>query len=193
MVNNNDIDKNFFWFNEPVFEIKDNKLFIRTSPDTDFWQKTHYGFERDNGHCLLTKTRSDFSLVVRTEFSPEKQYDQCGLMVRLDSENWIKTSIEFETANHSRMGSVVTNSGYSDWATIDIHNQINEMWYRIQSNGNDFLIEYSYNGTLWNQLRITHLHKDFDEISIGIYACSPMDSSFQAVFDDFTIGKSNWK
>ena len=98
MINkNNKIDQNYFWLNQPIYEIKNHKLYISTSPDTDFWQKTYYGFERDNGHCLLTKVINDFSVTVSTEFYSKKQYDQCGLMVRIDSENWIKTSVEYES------------------------------------------------------------------------------------------------
>ena len=82
--------------------------------------------------------------------------------------------------------------GYSDWATIDINSKINKMWYRIQSKKNDFLIEYSDDGISWKQLRITHLHCKFSELNVGIYACSPMDSTFDAVFDNYILEKSKW-
>lgn len=189
---NNKIDQSYFWLNQPIYEIKNHKLYVSTSPNTDFWQKTYYGFERDNGHCLLTKVINDFSITVNTEFYPKKQYDQCGLIVRIDSENWIKTSIEYETENYSRLGSVVTNLGYSDWATIDINSKINKMWYRIQSNKNNFIIEYSDDGISWKQLRIAHLHSKFNELNVGIYACSPMDSTFDVVFDSYILEKSKW-
>lgn len=42
----------------------------------------------------------------------------------LDSENWLKASIEYENQSFqhlgSNLGSVVTNNGYSDWATTEI-------------------------------------------------------------------------
>ena len=190
---NGKIKENFFWFNEPVFTIQESrKLEIQSSPDTDFWQNTHYGFQRDNGHCLLTRVSDNFSMTVRTEFYPKEQYDQCGLIVRLDSKNWIKASVEFEKENFYRLGSVVTNKAYSDWSTIDINSKINSMWYRIQSNHNDFLLEYSYDGKTWVQQRITHINESFSALSVGVYACSPMDSTFKSVFDNFNIGDSHW-
>ena len=133
MITDGKISNNYFWFNEPTFEVSNNRLFIITSPNTDFWQKTHYNFQRDNGHCLLTKIRNNFSITVKTEFYPQKQYDQCGLIIRINSENWVKASIEYETENHSRLGSVVTNFGFSDWATIDINSKINSIYtfYRL--------------------------------------------------------------
>ncbi|MCA9459797.1 MAG: DUF1349 domain-containing protein [Nanoarchaeota archaeon] len=192
MITDGKISNNYFWFNEPTFEVSNNRLFIITSPNTDFWQKTHYNFQRDNGHCLLTKIRNNFSITVKTEFYPQKQYDQCGLIIRINSENWVKASIEYETENHSRLGSVVTNFGFSDWATIDINSKINSMWYRIQSKQNDILIEFSDDGKTWKQLRITHLQSKYEELDIGIYACSPMNSSFKSIFDNFIIEDSHW-
>jgi len=194
MINeNNTIDINFFWFNEPVYSIKDSILIITTSPETDFWQKTHYDFQKDNGHCLLTRVKYDFTLTVKTEFYPNNQYDQCGLFVRIDPENWIKMSVEYENAEFSRLGSVVTNYGYSDWATIDITSDINRMWYRISKNKNDFLMEYSKDGSLWRQLRLTHLHAELSGLSAGVYACSPGKSGFQSRFSNFSLGESLWK
>lgn len=184
--------ENFFWLNEPESRISGDRIEILTSPGTDFWQRTHYGFQRDNGHCFLTGISEDFSLSVRTVYHPQKQYDQCGLIVRIDNENWLKTSTEFETPNHSRLGSVVTNTGWSDWATIDLEGSPKEMHYRIQSRGRDFLIEYSPDGTVWKQLRIAHLHKTDGKILAGIYACSPMDSRFPAEFDRLCLEGSRW-
>ena len=193
MITDGRISDGFFWFNEPDFDIRDGRLSVVTSPDTDFWQGTHYGFRRDNGHCLFAKVRGDFSLVVRTEFHPKKQYDQCGLMLRIDPENWIKASVEYETGSCSRLGSVVTSLGYSDWATIDIDSTVRTMWYRMQTRGNDVLIEYSHDGTVWKQLRIAHIHRSFSEMEAGVYACSPMQSSFEAIFDRFVLEESHWK
>ena len=191
MIDFNRIPDQFYWFNQPKYEVVADKLVVTTLPGTDFWQRTHYGFSKDNGHCLLTEMKLDFLMEVKTSFSPNKQYDQCGLMVRIDQDNWIKTSVEFEPPGHSLLGSVVTNDGFSDWAMIDINRSINEMWFRIQSRGKDFLIEYSHSGSVWYQQRITHLHKDFIELNIGIYACSPMDSSFVSEFEYLRIVERN--
>ncbi|MBN2656159.1 MAG: DUF1349 domain-containing protein [Spirochaetales bacterium] len=187
MIKNGKIADRYSWFNEPEYEVAGNRLKITTSPDTDFWQRTHYGFRRDNGHCLLTAASGDFTLTVRTEFAGNRQYDQCGLMIRLDEENWIKASTEYETADHSRLGSVVTNKGYSDWATVDIYGGVTVMWYRIRKESQDFFLDYSKDGKDWHQLRIAHLHEAFSELYVGVYACSPMESSFTAFFDNYFL------
>jgi regulation of enolase protein 1 (concanavalin A-like superfamily) len=182
----------FFWFNEPAKYHLGTGLEIFTDPKTDFWQRTHYGFQRDDGHCLFVKQAGDFSLLTHVEFRPQEKYDQCGLMVRGDKDHWIKASTEYENEKYGRLGSVVTNLGYSDWATQDIPASHRQMWYRISKNGNDFLLENSHDGQDWLQLRITHLHKSFEQLEIGIYACSPIGKDFWCRFDQLAISENTW-
>jgi uncharacterized protein len=185
--------KRFYWFNEPARFTLGKGLEIFTDAKTDFWQNTHYGFQKDDGHCLLTSQCGDFSLMTHVEFCPQEQYDQCGLMVRIDRENWIKVSTEYESQDRSRLGSVVTNLGYSDWATQDIPSTHREMWYRIHKNGSDFLLENSYDGETWLQLRITHLHKVSECCQVGVYACSPAGKDFWCRFTSLQISESEWR
>ena len=186
------LPKPFYWFNEPTTYQLGAGLEIYTDEKTDFWQNTHYGFQRDDGHCLLTRLAGDFSLMTHVEFRPQEIYDQCGLMVRVDRENWIKVSTEYENEKHSRLGSVVTNLGYSDWATQDISSTHTEMWYRISKNGPDFLLENSYDGQNWLQLRITHLHQVPEQLEAGVYACSPIGKDFWCRFNLLEISKNEW-
>jgi regulation of enolase protein 1 (concanavalin A-like superfamily) len=185
------LPKPFHWFNEPAKFRLGAGLEIFTNDKTDFWQNTYYGFQRDNGHCLLTQLPGDFSLMTQVEFRPLEKYDQCGLMVRGDRENWIKVSTEFESEKCSRLGSVVTNLGFSDWATQDIPSSVKEMCYRISKNGGDFLLEHSYDGQNWLQLRITHLHKRFEQLEIGVYACSPIGKDFWCRFKVLEISEND--
>lgn len=182
----------FFWFNEPLQYKTGAGLTMITHAQTDFWQRTHYGFRRDDGHCLLINMNGDFTLETRVDFHPLAQYDQCGLMIRVDSENWIKCSTEFEDSQVSRLGSVVTNLGYSDWATQDISSSIQAMSYRISRNENDFLIEHSVDGESWKQMRVAHLHQCPDNLQIGIYACSPIGEKFSATFHYIAIDENQW-
>ena len=191
--NSVEIPQRFYWFNEPDrFNFSDG-LEIYTNEKTDFWQKTHYGFERDDGHCLFTRVPGDFSLYTHVEYKPETQYDQCGLMVRTDKENWIKVSTEYESKQVSRLGSVVTNLGYSDWATQDISSDYKEMWYRINKEDKDFLLEFSFDGEVWSQMRIAHLHMVKKELEVGVYACSPLGRMFRCKFWDIRIDESTWQ
>jgi regulation of enolase protein 1 (concanavalin A-like superfamily) len=183
----------FHWFNPPDRYQLGAGLEIFTNAQTDFWQRTHYGFQRDDGHCLFTTQAGDFCLQTHVEFRPQTQYDQCGLMMRLDRDNWIKVSTEYESETVSRLGSVVTNLGYSDWATQDIASSHREMRYRISRNGQDFLLEHSYDGQTWAQLRITHLQQVAEQYDIGVYACSPIGKDFWCRFTSLEITDNQWR
>jgi regulation of enolase protein 1 (concanavalin A-like superfamily) len=182
------------WMNQPKhFVVEKNRLIIETEPGTDLWQRTYYGFQNNNAPSFLQEVEGDFSFVVKTEFEESWFiYDQCGLLLYIDSENWVKVSVEFENDSISRLGSVVTNLGYSDWATSDIPAETSEMWYRLSRRGQDFYIENSNDGKTYRQMRMLHMHKISEKVQIGVYACSPLKSSFNAVFSEFGTGPCEW-
>ncbi len=186
------LPQDFYWFHEPKRYSVGNGLEIWTDEKTDFWQRTHYGFQRDDGHCLLIRQTDDFSLMTHVEFEPSEKYDQCGLIVRIDSQNWIKVSTEYEDEHVSRLGSVVTNLGYSDWATQDVASNHPSMWYRISKRKSDFLLENSRDGESWTQMRIAHLHKEANTYEIGVYACSPIGKDFHCCFETVGITENLW-
>lgn len=183
------------WIREPKsYVITQDKIEIVTQPHTDLWQKTYYHFCNDSAPLLQMSTDEKFfSFVVKTEFSnSHHRFDQCGVVLYLDAENWLKGSVEYENENFQHLGSVVTNNGYSDWATTEIPVSIKSMWYRLSRREDDFCIECSEDGVVYHQLRICHLHKAKDEIQFGIYACSPEDSSFRAVFTNMELTECKW-
>ncbi len=67
------------------------------------------------------------------------------------------------------------------------------MWYRLSRRGMDFLIENSDDGKDWKQMRIFHMHKIGKSIKLGIYACSPLNSSIEAIFTDFELVDCVWE
>lgn len=175
------------------FEIRDDSIEIVTAPHTDLWQRTYYHFRNDNAPVLQVKTREKFfSFVVKTQFESKHRFDQCGVVLYLNSDNWLKASIEYENEQFQHLGSVVTNHGYSDWATTSISADIKSMWYRLSRREDDFCIECSEDGTVFSQMRVCHLWEATDEISFGIYACSPEASSFKATFTDFAVTECKW-
>jgi regulation of enolase protein 1 (concanavalin A-like superfamily) len=111
----------------------------------------------------------------------------------LGSENWLKGSVEYENEEFQHLGSVVTNNGYSDWATTAIPANVKTMWYRFSRREDDYCIECSSDGQAFSQMRVCHMPAAADEISFGIYACSPEESSFTAIFSDMKITECTWK
>ena len=110
----------------------------------------------------------------------------------LDSDNWLKASVEYENNTFQHLGSVVTNNGYSDWATTAIDSSIKSMWYRFSRREDDYCIECSTDGINYNQIRICHMWEGKSEINFGGYACSPENSSFKATFTNMEITDCKW-
>ena len=186
----------FMWTRQPKdFEIRDNEIRITTMPHTDLWQRTYYHFRNDNAPVLQMETEEKyFSFVVRTDFSQSHhRFDQCGIVMYLDSENWLKASVEYENESFQHLGSVVTNHGYSDWATTAIPADISSMWYRLSRREDDYRIECSTDGQVFSQMRGCHMWEGAGKIRFGIYACSPEDSSFTAVFTGMQLLPCAWE
>ncbi len=186
--------KTMQWTRAPkMYSVTEDRVEMVTEPFTDLWQRTYYHFRNDNAPVLQTETDEKyFSFVVKTEFDTKVRYDQSGIVVYLDSENWLKASLEYENEYIQRLGSVVTNNGYSDWASVDVDASIKAIWFRLSRRENDFCVEQSMDGKTFKQMRICHLFNAGERIRFGVYACSAENSSFKAVFTDMEIGECKW-
>ncbi len=185
----------FQWTREPkLYHIDNDRAEIVTEPYTDLWQRTYYHFQNDNAPVLQMETDERFfSFVVKTDLSDSHhRFDQCGIVMYLDSENWLKASIEYENETFQHLGSVVTNDGYSDWATVVIPASVRTMWYRFSRREDDYRIECAEDGVHFRQMRICHMKKGGGTIRFGLYACSPEGSSFKAVFTDMEMMDCQW-
>ena len=188
--------KEMSWVREPKgYIIKENYIEITTEPKTDLWQRTYYHFRNDNAPLLQMETDEKFfSFIVKTDFTGSHcRFDQCGIVMYLDSENWLKASVEFENNEYQHLGSVVTNNGYSDWATTVIPADVKTMWYRFSRRNDDYCIECSMDGEKFEQMRVCHMFEGAGKIRFGVYACSPEDSSFKAVFTNLKLTECAWK
>lgn len=186
----------FQWTRRPAdYRIGQDTIEIVTSPHTDLWQRTYYHFRNDNAPVLQMEMEEEyFSFVVKTDFQESHhRFDQCGVAMYLDSENWLKASVEYENEKYQHLGSVVTNNGYSDWATTVIDASVKSMWYRFSRRVDDYCMECSSDGVNFSQMRICHMQKGKGRIQFGVYACSPEDSSFRAVFSSMEMTECRWK
>jgi hypothetical protein len=182
------------WHCEPArWSIRPAERCFRIEPEagTDFWQRTHYGFEADNGHFLFADVTGDFVLATHVRFHPAHQYDQAGLMIRVSPACWLKTSVEHEPDGPSRLGAVVTTQAYSDWSTQAYPADAREVWLRIRREGQDYIVDASRDGRDWEQIRMAHLEEDHEGLAVcaGLYACSPKGAGFVAEFTDLSIDR----
>lgn len=182
------------WIRKPkACTVTADSVEIVTEPFTDLWQRTYYHFRNDNAPILQMATAEPFfSFVVKTAFDTKVRYDKSGIILYLDSDNWLKASVEYENDRIQRLGSVVTNNGYSDWASADIDASIKSVWFRFSRREDDFCVENSFDGVTFHQMRICHMFHAGEEITFGVYACSAEDSSFRARFTDMELTECKW-
>jgi uncharacterized protein len=179
------LDARLRWMNEPPEWSLDGALHIATAAETDFWQRTHYGFRADNGHFLSASWEGDFTMTTRVRFAPVHQYDQAGLMVRFSEDEWLKASVEYEPDGPARLGAVVTRAGYSDWSTQDFPREVREIELRIRRERSTFIVDWRTAGPGWSQLRVAPLAGA--TAHAGLYACSPKGAGFKASFASLRI------
>jgi hypothetical protein len=180
-----EFDQRLRWFNPPSkWRIDRERTCLTVEPDagTDFWRKTHSGLESDTGHLLYAEVQGDIILTTCVRFHPVHRYDQAGLMLRVDGEHWLKTSVEYDLDEPAKLGAVITYGGYSDWSVQPFTGTANEVWLRISTEHGDCLVEHSPDGTAWHMLRLAHLNAGA-QVQCGLYACSPTGGGFRAEFD----------
>jgi len=186
--------QNMQWTRAPRdYRITEDRVEMITEPHTDLWQRTYYHFRNDNAPVLqLESEEKYFSFVVKTEFDTKARYDQSGIVLYLDSENWLKAAAEYENDKIQRLGSVVTNHGYSDWASVDVDAGIKSLWFRLSRREDDFCIEESTDGVNFRQMRICHMFEAKGTVKFGVYACSAENSSFKATFSHMELTECKW-
>ena len=173
------------WFNPPAaWQINENHLNVTSAPKSDFWRRTHYGFIRDNGHFFFQEVRGDFIADIRVDGRYAALYDQAGLMLRVDEENWIKTGIEyFEEQQH--ISAVVTRA-FSDWSVAPLPGNPPSLWLRVTRKAEAVEILYSLDGQDYTLLRVAYL-LPAEMTQVGPMCASPDGPGFEMTFIDFKI------
>lgn len=175
--------QHFQWMNEPSFwQVSEFGLKISADPKTDFWQKTHYGFVRDSGHFYYRWITGSFTAKVKISGQYRHLYDQAGLMIRQDEQNWIKTGIEY--VHGQQQVSAVVTRGFSDWSVAPYLDNPSSIWIRVKREGDFVEISYSTEDDGYQLLRLAYM-KPSDRVMLGFMAAAPDGEGFDVVFSDF--------
>ena len=174
--------KEFDWMNEPQrVRFDDDGMHVVSKYRTDFWACARYDFRKDDGHFFFSYVLGDFCCDLDWMFNQPESFDQCGIMVRVDVNNWFKASIMYEKDDAPMLATCLTNDGYSDLATIPLPQGTNHVWYRLKKRKGCYIASYSLDGEEYMQLRKFYLIHDADDVKIGAYICSPQREDFEAV------------
>ena len=180
--------KDFEWLNEPEeVYFGENGMKVRALPDTDFWVNAKHKFAKDNGHFFFRRLQGNFSMTAKWRFYRPEAFEQCGLMVRIDKNNWLKLSLMPQNQEDNRIATISATSGCPDWAVHEIEMPHEEIWYKLRRVNGEYFLYYSLNGRSFNLLRRCTLLYDMDEVKAGAYICSPQRDDFEAVLESIDI------
>lgn len=97
------------WYNEPAsWQISEGALTMDVTPNSDYWRISHYGFTVDDAPFYYAEYGGEFEAKVKISGDYKVRFDQAGMMIRLDHENYIKTGIEFVDGKYN-LSTVVTH------------------------------------------------------------------------------------
>lgn len=173
------------WFNEPdSWEIKDNTLIMDVTPKSDYWRISHYGFTVDDAPFYYSEYGGEFEAVMKISGDYKVRFDQAGMMIRIDHENYIKTGIEFVDGKYN-LSTVVTHHT-SDWSVISLDRPVESIWIKALRRLDAIEIFYSFDGKEWQMMRNAWLEQN-RPVKIGMFAACPDGNGFKAKFSDFKV------
>ena len=117
------------WFNEPAtWSITDKKLSMFVTPKSDYWRISHYGFTVDDAPFYYAEYGGEFEAKVKVSGDYNVRFDQAGMMIRIDHENYIKAGIEYVDGKFN-ISTVVTHHT-SDWSVIALDRPVDFIWIK---------------------------------------------------------------
>ncbi|WP_150307436.1 DUF1349 domain-containing protein [Planctomonas psychrotolerans] len=169
------------WTNDPadVRETPDG-LRVTAREGSDAWRITSYGFVHDSEHALLAAFEQESAMEVRFRLDFAGQFDQAGIFVRVDEENWIKAGVELSDGMES-LGAVVTR-GSSDWSLSPVPDWAGE-WVTIRASrsGNALTVRARVDAEPWRLVRVAPLAADA-AVQAGLFCCAPTRDGFTVLF-----------
>lgn len=175
------------WTHPPVKSGLDGtNLLVEAVRGSDYWQKTHYGFQRDSGHALLVPVTGDGALEVTFTASYNRLYDQAGLMIRTDESHWLKAGVEI-TDDEPHVGAVVTRE-YSDWSQSPVPEWAGtDVTIRASWTGSSVILRARSDKAPWRTIRVAHLDIT-GSTRAGLYVASPEREGLTVSFSRVSFG-----
>ncbi|MHA4895730.1 DUF1349 domain-containing protein [Pedobacter sp. PWIIR3] len=173
------------WFNEPEkWDISNGALNMFVTPQSDYWRISHYGFTVDDAPFYYATYCGEFEVKVKIIGAYKARFDQMGLMLRVDHENYIKAGIEFVDGKYN-ISAVVTHKT-SDWSVTPLDKTPSFVWLKAVRRLDAVEIFYSFDDKTYVMLRNAHL-QDNIPVMVGLMAASPDGTGFNAKFEGFKV------
>jgi regulation of enolase protein 1 (concanavalin A-like superfamily) len=177
------------WMNEPAsWKVAEGKMMVHCRPKTDFWRKTFYGYVTDNGHFFHLLVGGEFTFEARVNGQYAALYDQAGLMVRVDAENWVKCGTEL--VDGVRHASVVFTREFSDWSTMKDLSADGPVWWRATRSKDSLETLCSLDGETFQSVRQGYLVPG-RPAEVGIMCATPEGGGgLECVFDHLQLSSA---
>lgn len=173
------------WFNEPEkWNISDGRLSMSVTPKSDYWRISHYGFTVDDAPFYYAEYGGEFEAKVKVSGDYKTRFDQAGLMIRIDHENYIKAGIEYVEGRYN-LSTVVTHHT-SDWSVIALDKPVEAIWIKAVRRRDAVEIFYSFDDSEYTMMRNAWMEAN-RPVKIGMMGASPDGNGFKASFSDFTV------
>ncbi len=142
---------------------------------------------------LQTSNPSDFTVTAKLTFNPSQNYQQAGLIVYVNDDNYITISRKY---NDGKLFSMVKEiNGSPNESTIPDTTGIDTVYLRIVKAGTQYSGYYSTDNIVWNQIGGTLNDVNLTSPRTGLFAANGVSaaSGTAADFDWFDMASSTKK
>ncbi len=178
------------WLNPPLHATVDGEALVVTAAEgSDLWQETAYGFRRDSGHALLAPFAEGSAVEVSFAVDYGQQFDQAGVLVRVDERTWVKAGVEVSDGA-PQLGAVVTR-GSSDWSMAPVPAWAGaEVTVRASWSGSALTLRARAGGSDWQLVRLAPFPPGAP-VGAGPYCCAPQRSGLTVRFTGWRTGRAD--
>lgn len=164
-------------------------LVMRAAAGSDAWRTTSYGFDRDSAHALLSDLPDGWAVQVSVLADFDRQFDQAGVLVRIDEKRWTKAGIEF--CDGSMQASVVVTDVRSDWSVRPVPDWSgSEVTLRVSRSGDALTVRVRRADEPWELLRLAPIDPTATAYA-GPYCCAPERDGLEVTFTRWQAGPAD--
>ncbi|MDT0530048.1 DUF1349 domain-containing protein [Micromonospora sp. DSM 115977] len=176
------------WWNEPV-RVENGpagELLVQPAEGSDLWRHTSYGFVHDDAPALLAPLPAGEAMEVAFVLDYGEQFDQAGVLVRVDERNWVKAGVEVSDGQ-PQVGAVVTRE-VSDWSVAPVPRWAGrEVTVRVSRDGDALTVRARADDEPWRLVRLAPLAPEA-VATAGPYCCSPTRAGLRVRFTGWRRG-----
>lgn len=173
------------WINEPEkWSIDGDKLSMSVTPKSDYWRISHYGFTVDDAPFYYAEYGGEFEAKVKVTGDYKVRFDQAGMMIRTDHENYIKAGIEYVDGKYNL--SVVVTHHTSDWSVIALDRPVESVWIKAVRRTDAVEIFYSFDDKEYILMRNAWMEAN-RPVKVGMMGACPDGNGFNVTFSDFSV------